>query len=158
MHFIFGKNGVGCTPSATYTESSPPIPPVAASDYRHREVTKLLETLPHLFKVITPINPDCFEELLTNHPNKDLVTSFFNGLRHGFWPFADTMNPNCPNGSITHPHSLPGLDNESISFLKSQQDVEMSLEHYSESFRPQLLPGMVAQLIFTVPKKGSTKL
>ena len=33
MHFIFGKNDVGHTPSTTYTESSPPIPPVPTSDY-----------------------------------------------------------------------------------------------------------------------------
>ena len=33
MHFIFGKNDIGRTPSATYTKSSPPIPPVPASDY-----------------------------------------------------------------------------------------------------------------------------
>ena len=33
MRFIFGKNEIGRTPSATYTESSPPVPFVPASDY-----------------------------------------------------------------------------------------------------------------------------
>ncbi len=50
------------------------------------------------------------------------------------------------------------LDKESLSFLKSQCDTEISAGHYSPSFGPNLLPGMVAQPIFTVPKKGSVKL
>ena len=53
MCFIFGKNDIRRTPSATYTESSPPIPPMPTSDYRHQDVTKILKMLPHLFKVIT---------------------------------------------------------------------------------------------------------
>ena len=158
MHFIFGRNNIGCTASATYTESSPPIPPVPASNYRHHDITKTLRTLPQLFKVITPINPNCLEELLVNHPNKDLVSSFCNGLRHGFWPFADTKTPDCPSGVVSHAHRLPSLNDKSISFLKSQQDVEMGVECYSKSFGANLLPGMVAQPIFTVPKKGSAKL
>ena len=34
----------------------------------------------------------------------------------------------------------------------------MLVGQYSESFGPELLPGMVAQLMFTIPKKGSAKL
>lgn len=144
-------------PSATYTESSPPIPPVPASDYRHHDVTKTIESLPHLFRIVTPINPDRFEKLLVNHPNKLLVTSFCDGLHHGFWPFADTKNLEFPNGVIMRSHGLPNLDKESIVFLRNQCDLEMKLGRYSESFGANLLPGMVAQPIFTVPKKGSMK-
>ena len=115
-------------------------------------------THPHLFKVVTPINPNRFEELLTNHPNKELVSSFCLGLRRGFWPFANTDRPDCPSGTITRSHGTPNLDEESIAFLKSQRDAEMLVGRYSASFGPQLLPGMVAQPIFTVPKKGSDKL
>src|SRR5258706_8911213 len=50
------------------------------------------------------------------------------------------------------------LDDESSTFLRSQHDIEMSLGQYSQAFRATLLPGMVAQLVFTVPKKGSAKL
>ena len=107
----------------------------------------LLETHPHLFKVVTPIDLNYFEELLTNHPNKELVSSFCHGLRHGFWLFADTNHPNYPSGTITHSHSTPNLNKESIAFLKSQCDGEMLVGHYSESFSPQLLPGMVAERV-----------
>ena len=55
-------------------------------------------------------------------------------------------------------HGLPTLDDKSLSFLESQCDIEISAGHYSLSFGPKLLPGMVAQPIFTVPKKGSAKL
>ena len=111
-----------------------------------------------MFKVVTPIDPDCFEKLLKNHPNKQLVSSFCDGLRLGFWPFANTGNPDSPIGIITHSSGLPNLDDKSVTFLKAQHDLEMSLGRYSESFRVDLLPGMVVQPIFTVPKKGLTKL
>jgi len=38
----------------------------------------------HLFKIITPINVDWFQELLTSHPNQPLVGSVCHGLREGF--------------------------------------------------------------------------
>ncbi len=53
---------------------------------------------------------------------------------------------------------MPNLDEESATFLLQQQDKEIELAQYSESFGPNLLPGMIAQPIFTTPKKGSVKL
>ena len=53
---------------------------------------------------------------------------------------------------------MPSLDEESVAFLLQQQDREIKLAWYSESFGPDLLPGMTAQPIFTTPKKGSVKL
>ena len=47
----------------------------------------------------------------------------------------------------------PDLDEDSTSFLQLQRDLEINLGHYSKSFGPSLLPGMTAQLIFTVPRK-----
>ncbi len=74
--------------------------------------------------------------------------SICQGFRSGFWPFANTENSeNLPQGCVTQLHGLPPLD-----------DMEISAGHYSLSFGLKLLPGMVAQPIFTVPKKGSTKL
>ncbi len=54
------------------------------------------------------------------------------------------------------PQGLPALNDDSLSFLKSQCDTEISLGWYSQAFGT--LPGMVAQPVFTIPKKGSTKL
>ena len=53
---------------------------------------------------------------------------------------------------------MPDLDDELVQFLKWHQDTEMLLEWYSDAFSPELIPGMVTQPIFMVPKKGATKL
>ncbi len=122
------------------------------SDVKH-------DTHPHLFPIITPIDVDHFELLLQNHPNTELIASVCRGLRFGFWPFANTEKAeNLPQGCVSCLQGLPALDNESLSFLKSQCNTEVSLSQYSQAFRHKLLPGMVAQPVFTVPKKGSAKL
>src|SRR5260370_37447301 len=114
---------------------------------------------PHLFSIITPTNADHLKELLGHHPNSELIHSICQGLRSRFWPFADTMSPeSIPQGSISWPHSILTLDDALQHFLKSQCDTEITLRQYSQAFRSELLPGIVAQPIFTIPKKGSAKL
>ena len=44
---------------------------------------------PKLFKIITPIKVDVFEDLLVGHPNPSFVKSVSDGLQYGFWPWAD---------------------------------------------------------------------
>ncbi len=56
------------------------------------------------------------------------------------------------------PQGPLALDEESLVFLRSQCNSEILLGQYLQSFGPELLPGMVTQPIFTVLKKGSTKL
>ena len=69
------------------------------------------------------------------------------------------MNPeSIPQGSVAQPCGLLTLDNTSQNFLKSQHNTEVSRGQYSHAFGSQLLPGMVSQPVFTVPKKGSAKL
>ncbi len=155
MHFIFGKSDFGCTPSVTYTESAAAVPSVPMSDYHYTNITNTIQSYPHLFPIITPINADRLEHLLCNHPNSELVHSICHGLRSGFWPYADTASPDSiPQGSVSRPHGLLLLDDASQDFLILQCDTEISLGCYSEAFGSQLLPGMVAQPIFTVPKKA----
>jgi hypothetical protein len=48
---------------------------------------------PDLFKVVTPINVEVFAHLLGDHPNQPFVRSVCDGLRNGFWPWADTLLP-----------------------------------------------------------------
>jgi hypothetical protein len=63
-----------------------------------------------------------------------------------------------PSGEVLRPRGAPDLDIDSVEFLKQQCEIEMAAKRYSPAFGNQLLPGMVAQPIFTVPKKGSLKL
>ncbi len=159
MCFIFRVDDASCTPSATYMESAPAVPDIPSVDYHYVEVTNTIALYPHLFRIITPVNTDHFELLLHNHPNSKLVSSVCCGLRAGFWPFANMEKlDNLLQGSVTCPQGLPALNNEAIMFLKSQCDTEMVLDRYSPSFGAKLLPSMVAQPVFTMPKKGSMKL
>ncbi|KAG2046443.1 hypothetical protein BDR06DRAFT_899221 [Suillus hirtellus] len=41
---------------------------------------------PHLFKIVTPINVNHFQDLLTDHPNQAFVKSVCHALREGSWP------------------------------------------------------------------------
>ena len=159
MRFVFGWHDVGQTPSATYTESAQPIPSVPSGDFKYVDITKTIAKHPDLFQIITPIHIDHFEKLLVSHPNHPLVNSMCHGLHVGFWPFADTEDPKLqPLGVVERQSGAPNLDDESITFLQKQRDHEIELGHYSRSFGSSLLPGMMAQPIFTVPKKGSSKL
>ncbi len=49
------------------------------------------------------------------------------------------------------------MDDTIREFLKHQRDIEIGFSRFSESFGPELLPGMVAQPCFAVPKPGSSK-
>src|SRR5258708_36895081 len=118
-----------------------------------------IHSYPHLFPIITPVDVDRFELLLHNHPNTALISSVCHGLRSGFWPFAIMEKPeNSLQGCVMRLQGPPTLDDESLVFLKSQHDIEISIGQYSQSFGASLLPGMMSQPIFTVPKKGSTRL
>ena len=67
----------------------PPLPDVPRAVRDDPVVNHTLRNHPHLFKIVTPINVDCFEALLVDHPNQPFVLSVVKGLREGFWPFAD---------------------------------------------------------------------
>src|SRR5258708_5678527 len=159
MCFIFGVRDISCMPLGTYTKSAPAVPDVPPSDYRYSNITNTIHSYPHLFPIITLIDADCLKLLLHNHPNTALISSICCSFRSGFWPFANTEKPeNSPEGCIMQSHGPPTLDDKLSTFLRSQCDIEMSLGQYSQAFGATLLPGMVAQPVFTIPKKGTAKL
>ena len=117
MCFIFGQSDVSHTPSATYTESVLAVPGVPASDYQYLDITNTINSNPFLFQIVTLIIADRFEDLLQNHPNTELVHSVCQGLRCGFWPFADTQKPeSLLQGCVSCPHRSPP-SMMSLSFL-----------------------------------------
>ena len=93
LRFAFGRHDIGRTPSAMYTESAQPIPGVPQGDYKYSDITSTIATHPQLFRIVTLIRVDRFEELLVHHPNRPLVESVCHGLHVGFWPFANTADP-----------------------------------------------------------------
>jgi hypothetical protein len=82
-----------------------PRPPL--SEYTPTVMRTLTENQ-HLFTLITPVNIVVFESLLIRHPNQPFVRSVVDGLREGFWPWADTdshrhSGPNSSLACIVNP-------------------------------------------------------
>src|SRR5260370_28885718 len=120
-------------------------------------VTETIKQFPDLFQIVTPIKVDVLTHLLQLHPNCPLVDSILGGFCEGFWPGAKSELLSA---------LLHGLDNQqredvsgdaTLDFLCMQRDMEVSLGQYSSSFRYDLLPGMVAQPCFAMPKPGTSK-
>ena len=144
-----------CSRTALWTETAEPMPRPPECEFRNHEAIETIRTNSSLFKVSTPIKIDVFESLLADHPNQAFVRSVCTGLREGFWPFADTHVGDWPliyNNSFRPPRS----DAES-SFLQAQIDKEVEVGRYSQSFGPDLLPGMYSMPIHAVPKPGTDK-
>ena len=76
--------------SAEWTEVARPLASVPVTEFRNILARRTIDSHPDLFVVDTPINIDNLENLLIRHPNCPFVESVLNGLRNGFWPWADT--------------------------------------------------------------------
>lgn len=147
---------LGQTPSASATESAAPLPPVPANKISDIAALRTITLRPDLFKIVTPINIDHFSKLLKSHPNRLFVNSVGHRLRHGFWPYADTLNPEYPP---TWDNSARPIHNPAhVEFLREQRDKEICLGRWSKSFGDVLLPSMYAMPLSVVPKPHSAKL
>jgi hypothetical protein len=94
---------------------------VSLCDYKFTDITMTIKSNPSLFKVVSPINVDRLEALLSSHPNHALVNSICSGFPSGFWPFADVEDPeSIPSGVVFRPKGAPDLNTESVEFLKKQ--------------------------------------
>ena len=129
-------------------------PPQAALD--DEVVTKTINENPDLFKIVTPVNVDVFEAYLESHPNQAFVKSVCNGLREGFWPWAEVPKPGYPD---TNDESKPApTDVKKAEFLRAQRDVELAKDRFSPPLAHGLLPGMYCMPIYAVPKPRSSDL
>ena len=100
---------------------------------------------PHLFRIVTPINADCFQSLLSSHPNQPFLKSVCRRLRQGFWPLTWDSSQHTPKTP------------EEAAFLQEQIDKEVMCGRYLEPFGSDLLPGIYSMSIHAVPKLGSNK-
>jgi hypothetical protein len=141
---------------ADWTESAKPLPMIPHKELANIEALKTIEDNPNLFKIITPINVNRFENLLKTHPNRPFVESVCKGLREGFWPWADTQFETYPT-PVDESLGMP-LNDKEAEFLREQRDHERSKGRFSGSFGRDLLPGMHASPIHAVPKPRSEKL
>ena len=119
-------------------------------------MTKTINDNPHLFKIITPVRVEVFETYLMTHPNQPFVKSVCNGLREGFWPWAETPKPGYPT-TVDESKPTP-MDTKKADFLRAQRDVELAKDYFSPPLEHGLLPGMYCTPIYAVPKPHSTDL
>src|SRR5260370_30429522 len=155
--FIWVNNPCPATPSVSSTITQSALRGVPEEDAVHVHVTETIKWFPNLFRIVMPIKVDVLTHLLQLHPNRPLVDSILGGFRKGFWPGAKSELLSA---------LLRGLDNQwredvsgdaTLDFCRMQRDTEVSLGRYSSSFGYDLLPGMVAQPCFAMPKPGTSK-
>ncbi|KAJ8582929.1 hypothetical protein M405DRAFT_749452 [Rhizopogon salebrosus TDB-379] len=145
------------SPTARSSEYAPPVPRPPLHEQEGSDASRTIAERPELFRVVTPIDVDRFKHLLEDHPNPAFVSSVCRALREGFWPWADTSDPLYP--SVNDNSMLTGArTDEQMQFLGAQIQEEIRAGRLSESFGPDLLPGMYSVPIHAVPKPHSDKL
>jgi hypothetical protein len=82
---------------ADWSESVLPFPRPPPSELNNTIVLRTLNDNPTLFQIVTPIDVDCFQNLLSNHPNPSFVNSVCTGLWEGFWPWANILKDGYPS-------------------------------------------------------------
>jgi hypothetical protein len=151
--------GEGLTLSPTtaeWSEHAKPLPRPPLSEILDPISSKTIADHPELFQVRTPINVDVFERLLVDHPNPLFVKSVCDGLREGFWPWADTLSDGYPR---THDESRPMPDDDKkAQFIREQCRKEQEKGYYSPPFGSELMDGMYSMPIYAVPKPHSEDL
>jgi hypothetical protein len=151
--FLWSKNSLCSSPSATSTEFADPFPPVPASVLKDDAAQLTIAMNPALFRIVTPINVSRFKALLVTHPNQLLVASVCRGLREGVWPFALPSEA----APTTFDFSQREVPDAGLDFLREQWDLEITAGHYSPSFGSDLLPGMYSTPVGVAPKPHSEK-
>ena len=110
--------------TSSWTETATPLPRPSLLDITNIPASSTIFNNPHLFSIVTPINTDRFEELLASHPNPPFVASMIQGLREGFWPWADISREGYPEISDL---SKPTPDDPvKADFLRAQRDTEVT--------------------------------
>ena len=155
-HNLWNENSTLSPTTAEWSEHAKPLPRPPISEILDPISSKTIANHPHLFKIHTPIKVDVFERLLKDHPNPLFVKSVCQGLREGFWPWADTLSKDLPR---THDESRPmPSDDKKIRFIREQCQTEQNKGYFSKSFGPDLLDGMYSMPIYAVPKPHSEDL
>lgn len=137
-----------------WTETATLLVTIPATELDNPIAAKTVCKNANLFKIVTHINVDKFELLLSCHPNPSFIASVCDGLCNGFWPWANTLHEGYPS---THNTAYPAPpDEQKTSFLHAQCDIEISKGQFSAAFGHELLPRMYASPIHAIPKPNST--
>lgn len=108
------------SPTALWTEAAEALPSPPLSEFLNVDAINTINSRPDLFRVDTPIKVDVFQSMLeeAGHPNPLFYLSICSGLRHGFWPWADTHYGKYPT-TWEEPTPIPAISEE-CDFLHDQ--------------------------------------
>jgi len=154
---IWSPTDVSFSPTARSSEYAEPVPTPPLNKVSDSDAAQTVAQRPDLFRIVTPINVNRFEELLADHPNQPFVISVCRALRQGFWPWADTSDDSYPSINDNSAHTCTKTA-EQEQFIDDQIREEIRLGRVSESFGMDLYPGMYSVPMHTVPKPNSDKL
>ena len=155
-HNLWEESSTLSPTTAEWSEHAKPLPRPPLSKTLDPISAKTIADHPQLFKIQTPIKIDVFENLLKDHPNPLFVKSVCDGLREGFWLWANNLSEGFPQ---THDESRPmPSDDKRIRFIQEQCQKEQDKGYFSQSFGTDVLDGMYSMPIYAVPKPHSTDL
>jgi hypothetical protein len=114
----------------------------------------LTATHPTFFKIVMPINVECFHSFLVRHPNRAFIDTIIKAFKRRLLaPSCDDPHLYLSLGDFPQrPQSPPSLDSAC-----SQCAEEERLGGFSAPFtsaNDPLLPGMISVPVHTVPKKS----
>ena len=69
---LWTDNDAIVSSTAQWSLTAKPMPDVPLHEFQNKAATDMLESNPHLFKVVCPVNVECFHDLLVDHPNQPL--------------------------------------------------------------------------------------
>ena len=144
--------------SASYNVSlvSEPLPRPPPPHFFHPQLLETVHKFPSLFKIVTPIKVDALMHALDDHPNRPFVDSLCTAFTEGFWPWANfdkQRYPHTQDASDDMPSNPRFAD-----FVRAHRDTELEAGRFSESFGPDLLPGMYAMPQHVVEQHGKCRL
>ena len=155
-HNLWTESSSMSPTTAEWTESARPLPRPPSSELNNPIAVSTIRNNPELFKIVTPIKIDVFETFLSAHPNQPFVRSVCLGLREGFWPWADTLRADLPV-TLDESRPMPTAEDR-CAFIRSQCILEQEKGRFSNTFGPDLLPGMYSMPVHVVPKPNSDDL
>lgn len=141
--------------AALATETADPLPRPPRRSELNAEAYATIDRHPELFRIVTPIKIDLFEQYLRDHPNQAYVDSVCRGLHEGFWPRAKGDDPALWKTYDNSHRDIRQPDR--MAFVREQRDEEIRLGRWSTSFGSQLLPGMYSSPVGVVLKPHSDK-
>ena len=153
--YVWSPNEKQVMSTALFSETAPPLPQPPKNELSDIQKWNVIRAHSHLFRITTPIRAGRLCDLLSEHPNRPLVESVEEGLKHGFWPWAVTKNSTAP--AIVDNAQLQKIkDPAHLQFMNEQRDEEIRLGRFSHAF-DILSPGMTTIPLWVVPKPHSDK-